>query len=309
MPSRARLLPLVLAPLLATAASGQSFNVDFGGTETPPSTSYGAAGLPGAWNAIGVLPPFERLSLVGLDGLPTDARLYMFGGTSLLSVDEAATTGDDEALMDDMLTGLCDPVDVCIWVENLAPGDYEVITYGRTPGDPAWICPLRVDFSTTGPVNVGGAWPGGHAETVTFARHEVTPTNQKIGLHSGTYGGYVQAGINGIQIRKVEPVGVAGPGAVSVIRGVTPNPAATDQGIDFVLARPATAGALEIFDVAGGVVRRESLAGRGAGPHRISWDGRDLDGHRVAAGLFFVRLALDGADEPSTRTTRLVRLR
>src|SRR5688500_14778757 len=197
-----RTLPFVLLLVLATPASGQSFNIDFGPETSLPSSSHGAAGLPGAWNAIGVVTAFERVPLVGLDGLPTDARLYMFGGSnlSLLTVDEAATTGEDEALMDDMLIGPCDPVDVCIWVENLAPGDYEVITYGRTPGDPAWICPLRVDFATTGPVNVGGAWPGGHAETVTYARHEVTPTHQKIGLHSGTYGGCVQAGINGIQL-------------------------------------------------------------------------------------------------------------
>ncbi len=90
-----------------------------------PPASHAAAGVPGAWNAIGVLPGWERAPLVSLDGQPSEAVIYMFGTSmSMLAVDDPATAGDDESLMDDMLIGLRDPVDVCICVENLAVGDY-----------------------------------------------------------------------------------------------------------------------------------------------------------------------------------------
>jgi len=232
----------------------------------------------------------------------------MFGGTSLMEVDIPATSGDDEALMDDMLIGLCDPVDVCIWVENLEVGDYEVITYGLTPGEPTRLCPVRVDFGSPGPVDVGGAWPGSHAESATYARHLVTPANQRIGLHSGTYNGYFQAGINGIQIRKVGAAPVEpGPAGAAGIRRVSPNPAATAQRIEFTLARAAPQGALEILDLAGRVVWRSPLAGLAAGPQEARWDGRDAGGRAVAAGLYFVRLAGAGPGAQAA-SRKLVRI-
>jgi hypothetical protein len=304
------ILPAVAFALsLVPPAAGQSFNIDFGPAESAPPSGYAAAGVPGTWNAIGVLPPFERAPLVGLDGQPGVAQIYMFGGTILMTVDEPGTAGDDEALMDDMLIGYCDPVDVCIWVENLVEGDYEVLTYGLTPGEPTRLCPVRVDFGTPGPTDVGGAWPGGHAETVTYARHLVTPTNQRIALHSGTYNGFFQAGINGVQIRKVGAVTVdpgEPAGATRILRAL-PNPAAAAQRIAFTLARPLPDGRLEILDPAGRVRWQSALAGRPAGPQEVRWDGRDAGGRRLLAGLYFVRIA--GGDPAGTpRVHKLVRL-
>jgi hypothetical protein len=299
-------LVLALVLVLAPPARGQSFNIDFGSAETAPPATYAAAGIPGAWNAIGNLPGWERAPLVGLDGQPTAAMIYMFGTSmSMLETNDPATSGDDEALMDDMLIGLCDPVDVCVWVENLLPGDYEVITYGLTPGEPERMCPLRVDFGTPGPTPVGGAWPGIHTETVTYARHLVTPTNQRIGLHSGTPSGYFQSGINGIQIRKVGPVPVppGGTAGTTRIQRVTPNPSGALQQIEFTLARPAPGGALEILDLAGRVRWRAPLSGRLAGPQQLRWDGRDERGRQVAAGIYFARIAGTAA----TSVIKLVR--
>jgi len=303
-------LPLVLGLALAGAvpAAGQSFNIDFGSAINAPSASYGAAGVPGAWNAVGVLEPFVRAPLVGLDGEASAAQIYMFGGTSLIDVNDPATVGDDEALMDDMLIGFCDPVDVCIWVENLEVGDYEVITYGLTPGDPTRLCPVRVDFGSPGPTNVGGAWPGSHAESATYARQLVTPTAQRIGLHSGTYNGFFQAGINGLQIRKVGAAPVEpGPAGAAGIRRVSPNPAAASQRIEFTLAQAAPDGALEILDLAGRVVWRAALAGLAAGPQEARWDGRNAGGRPVAAGIYFARLTGAGPDTEA-RARKLVRI-
>ena len=69
-------------------------------------------------------PPYARASLVDITGSPIAARIYMYGGTELLLADNPATSGDDDALMDDMLIGRNDPVDECLWIENLVDDDY-----------------------------------------------------------------------------------------------------------------------------------------------------------------------------------------
>jgi len=51
--------------------------------------------------------------------------LNNIGGSQLLAVDVAATAGDDEKLMDDMLISFNNPVDACIWIRNLPNGPYE----------------------------------------------------------------------------------------------------------------------------------------------------------------------------------------
>ncbi len=174
-----------------------------------------------------------------------------------------------------------------------------MITHGLTPGEPPRLCPVRVDFGSPGSTNVGGAWPGADAEGATYARHVVTPTNQRIGLHSGTPSGHFQAGINGIQIRKVgaapvDPLGSDGP---TRIQRVTPNPSAAPQRIEFTLAHPSSRGALEILDLAVHVVWRTTLAGWAAGPQEIRWMGRDDRERPVAAGIYFARLAGAGVQE------------
>jgi hypothetical protein len=81
-----------------------------------------------------------------------------------------------------------------------------------------------------------------------------------------------------------------------------PNP--TGAGTTLTFALPAAmAVTLEVFDVTGGRVRT-LLAGEGraAGTHTLAWDGRDGGGHRVAAGLYLVRLAAAGR----TVTRRIV---
>ena len=104
-------------------------------------------------------------------------------------------------MMDDMLLSFNNPVDACIWVENLAGGTYEVTIYALTPNDPERLCRVRVDFASPGPIMVGGSWPGAHQPGVTYGRFTVTiAAGGTIGLHSGLFGGNIQSGINGIQI-------------------------------------------------------------------------------------------------------------
>jgi hypothetical protein len=73
-----------------------------------------------------------------------------------------------------------------------------------------------------------------------------------------------------------------------------PNPANSGTSLAFDLARP---GEVEVtmHDAAGRVVRTLVAGSRlGAGPHAVSWDGRDDDGREVASGVYFCSVRADG---------------
>jgi hypothetical protein len=81
-----------------------------------------------------------------------------------------------------------------------------------------------------------------------------------------------------------------------------PNPCAGPMSLEFQL--PArTAVRAEVLDVAGRriatLVDRASMA---AGTHRLTWTGRGSNGHRVAPGVYLIRLEAD----PASATRRIV---
>jgi hypothetical protein len=214
------------ATLIATGpAIAQSVNIDFGNTATAPSAAYGAAGVAGVWNSLSPLPQVTLFPLVGLDGAPIAAQLRNIGGTSIINVNDPATSGDDQALIDDMLISLNNPTDACIFFIGLRNGAYEVTTYAITPGTPGLLSRVTVDFADQGATMVGGAWAGVHAPGLSYARHTVQVTNGRIGGHSGLPSGFIQSGINGMQLRLVAPScpgdidndGQVGLGDISVI--------------------------------------------------------------------------------------------
>lgn len=188
----------------AAPAAAQSYNIDFGTAGTSPPATYGGAGLAGRWNVLGVPTPGTYYPLVDLQSVAHGVTLNNLGGTQVLTVNDPATSGADEQLMDDMLIGFNNPVDVCIWINNLPNGPYEVTIYAMTPSNSDLYSRTRVDYADdVTPIYVGGAWPGYHAPEVTYSKFTVNVFNGKIGLHSGLYGGNMQSGINGIQIRPI----------------------------------------------------------------------------------------------------------
>jgi hypothetical protein len=75
----------------------------------------------------------------------------------------------------------------------------------------------------------------------------------------------------------------------------SPNPFGVRTQLGFETPRPVSA-RLEVYDVAGRLVRILLDGPVGAGRHVATWDGRDDDGHSVAAGVYLVRLlGPDGA--------------
>jgi hypothetical protein len=83
-----------------------------------------------------------------------------------------------------------------------------------------------------------------------------------------------------------------------------PNPAPALTSIRFALTREAEA-RLEVYDLAGRLVRRLAAGRMPAGVRTLQWDGRDAGGHRIASGLYLLRLAADG----ETRCARLAIIR
>lgn len=199
---------------ISGSAMAQSYNIEFGAASSTPSSAYGAAGLPGTWNTLGVPTVGVHHPLVNLQGVNEGVTLKNIGGTQLLVTNDPATTGDDERLMDDMLIGLNNPVDVCIWIHNLPNGPYEVLIYAMTPNNPTLKSRVRVDFANEPPQFVGGAWSGAHELLTTYSRHTVEVFDGILGLHSGLFNGFIQSGINGIQIRPLVPGDLDGNGAV-----------------------------------------------------------------------------------------------
>lgn len=302
-----RKLVLVLGVLLAPSwCAGQSFNVDFGDAASKPQAAYAAQGLAGFWNSVGALPDYTRIALTQTSGFPSGVNLYMAGGDALLAVNDPGTTGNDEALLDDMLIGDNNPTDVCIWFENVPAGNYEVILYAMTPGDAAHQNRLRVDFGSPGPVMCGGAWAGFHQDRVTFVRFQLTSTNGYVGLHSGLYGGILLSGLNGVQLRFNPPTDAPQQDSAGLGLRVFPNPARGEQTLEFAPQRGGDR--LGIFDVAGRLVRSLPAGVAGSGTSRVVWDGRDAQARPVAAAVYYVRVMGSGAGAtPATPVARIVR--
>jgi len=189
--------------LLGAGAMGQTFNVEFGAPGSAPPATYGAAGLPGVWNTYETMPLGQRFLLVDIHGQSNIAMIYNIGGTGTIAADDPATSGADEALLDDAMTSLNNPLDTCIFFENLINGDYEILMYAVTPNQPGAQNRVSVDFSPTGPTWIGGPWTGQHVLGVTYQRFTVTTTNGRLGMHSGLPSGNVLSSLNGLQIRRI----------------------------------------------------------------------------------------------------------
>ena len=83
-----------------------------------------------------------------------------------------------------------------------------------------------------------------------------------------------------------------------------PNPFDAGTTISYTLGA-AAAPEIEIYNVAGRLVRSIRPGEQPAGTHDVVWDGRGNDGSTAAAGTYFYRLAIDG----ETRERKAVLLR
>lgn len=76
---------------------------------------------------------------------------------------------------------------------------------------------------------------------------------------------------------------------VSIHLSCYPNPFNEATTISYSLPNPDQA-ELSIYDITGQFVRRLAAGGHAHGSHQVVWDGRDVDGHRVASGVYLYAL-------------------
>ena len=159
--------------LAAPAATAQSFNIDIGTHTGPPSSSYGgAADSPGVWNEIDMSLPIQTpIPLVDLAGNPTNATVeFNSQGSGNYTYNNPGTTGDDEALLDDLCDTGSTGTNVRFVFQNLDQGMYQVYSYAWAPDNRAFFKTNVELLSGTLGVQSSGAvtWPGDHALGGTY---------------------------------------------------------------------------------------------------------------------------------------------
>jgi MYXO-CTERM domain-containing protein len=194
-----RLVTLLTIGVLAAPAGAQSININIG-TTGAPSSSYAAAGAAGTWNNVtGVAGP--TFDFVALDGSPSGVTATQTPTTTLLTGTDPSVSGDDAKLLNSGLVTTSSSAETCLNFLGFAPDTYEVLIYAWVPNQPTVKSRTRQDEAPT-TIDVGGAWPGSHAEGVTFARYVVTvDSSGALPAHSGLAPGQPSAALNGIQIR------------------------------------------------------------------------------------------------------------
>jgi hypothetical protein len=111
-------------------------------------------------------------------------------------------------------------------------------------------------------------------------------------------GFYCNDVVAGVDASPTDPVVYpAGPPVFAFRLG--PNPFRGSATIDLSLPKDGLID-LRVHDLAGREVRRLAASRFTAGPHSLTWDGRDAHGARVPAGIYFVRLRT--ADRESRQT-------
>jgi hypothetical protein len=145
--------------------------------------------------------------------------------------------------------------------------------------------------------------PNGGNVLVTVA-HEGRQVQAVDGWITDTFDGYQAHVYRYVGSRYADPrlaadvEGVAGSVPFSV--RTHPNPTRGATTVSFELDRPSSV-LFQVYDTAG---RRVALAGHGSfdsGAGSVTWDGRDLEGKRVAPGVYFIRGRTTGGDEATAR--------
>ncbi len=164
-----------------------------------------------------------------------------------------------------------------------ATASYELLLFGNpNPGTAYWASLPDAVFQTTG--------SGMHVPAIS-GLYGLMVVND-----NGGTGGYSLSVTSG----SVGVVPGSPRGALSRIRTAAPNPTTGAMRIEFELADAGQA-EFRVRDVAGRTVATLSAGPHGAGVATFPWDGATRDGSRIAAGVYFVSLVVDGREADRTR--------
>lgn len=207
---------------LSTTTRAQDINVDlgddpFGSAFGGPAVTYGAAaGNTGFWNrltdgAAGIgqapssaVPWYVNSDLAGTNGAPTGVSVSATAsaGTNSLGdfeFNNAATTTNDQALMDDFADVGGAGKSLTFTFSNLQSGLYDVYTYAWAPDSASFASTVFVaNSSSANPQTCGGAWPGAHQLGITYTKHSVALSGGTLTIRVTTQSGF--GSVNGIQL-------------------------------------------------------------------------------------------------------------
>ncbi len=172
--------------ICASAASGQSFNIDMDTGATPPpipgdgapTAAFGAAAnSPGTWNLMEGITQTSIPNLLGLNGAATSVsftRNTAAGGN--FAFNNTGTTGDFELLLDDGHDLSAAAANPAVYTfSGLQPGPYRVYTYAVAPDFAGDITVIAVTgASAPNPQTSGGLIPpNAFAQGITHTLHNV----------------------------------------------------------------------------------------------------------------------------------------
>jgi len=154
---------------------------------------------------------------------------------------------------------------------------------------------------TAGP-NTGGAWM-----RVTLTAAPVSDDFPWAGSATAiTPGGFAGGETEDYPVSVVTTTAVGQPAPADqvLLAAVSPNPTRDGASVRYALPRAADI-RLAVYDLAGRKVRVLESGLQGAGEHAARWDGRDASGAETPAGLYLVKLHVEGRD----LTRAMIRLR
>lgn len=102
-------------------------------------------------------------------------------------------------------------------------------------------------------------------------------------------------GVRGLLVYGWQPPGVSvgeTPEGAGTVR-LRPNPFRQGTVLDFVLSSPGVVD-VEVYDLAGRMVRKIETGRLAAGSHQVEWNGNDESNRRASAGTYFYVLKVDG---------------
>jgi hypothetical protein len=173
---------------------------------------------------------------------------------------------------------------------------------GAAPGEDAWVVEVSND--------AGGTWTtveSTNASDLAWRSHSVdvddlfgAPQQVRLRFIASDLGSesLVEAGVDEIRVLAVyDPVNVlAGTDGIAPALSLAqnrPNPSTPPTTIRFSIPRLAEV-QLAVYDVRGRLVREIARGPEAAGAHEVRWNGLDVDGAHVPAGVYFYRLTASG---------------
>ena len=170
-----------------------------------------------------------------------------------------------------------------VWLNTDHPDPQAVSLNGLPPGTPV-MGTLSAGSSSTTPLSVQVSYPNGYDPAAPY----------EIVFEGDTDGDAVMERLGGTVVSATydSTVTLAAPGAplaLSLGLIAMPNPFNGGTSVAFSLAHAEDA-AVGVYDLSGRLVRSLQRGVLTPGAHRFEWNGRDEQGRRVAAGIYFVRL-------------------